>query len=160
MDVQYHKDELGYYQRVTEIIHADYDHVYSYLATNKISEWFPELSFKQVDATEKLVFDMGEGEPELYYTIMVNRLNQEIKFQWDDGVVHIKLDPTENGTVLTLEEQMPLNQELDQIANDFVGWYFQVLNIRTISETGDPEPLEMLDFIALEAEILDSLEKL
>lgn len=160
MDLQYRKDELAYHQRITEIIHADYDHVYSYLATNKISEWFPQLSFKTIDAAEKLVFDMGEDELELVFEIMDNRLNQEIKFQWDDGVVHIKLDPTENGTVLTLEEQMPLNQELDQIANDFVGWYFQVLNIRTISETGEPVSLDIIDFMALEEETLEVLENL
>lgn len=73
---------------------------------------------------------------------------------------NIELEATENGTLLTLEEQMPLNQALEQTANDFVGWYFQVLNIRTISETGEPAPLDMVDFRALEAETLEVLENL
>ena len=160
MDVLFHKDELGYHQRITEIIHTDYDHVYSYLATNRITDWFPQLSFKMNEEVESLIFDMGEDESELVFEIIDNRLNQEITFQWDEGVVRIVLEPTENGTLLTLEEQMPLNQALDQTANDFVGWYFQVLNIRTISETGDSAELDILDFMVLEAETLEILENL
>lgn len=160
MDVLFHKDELGYHQRITEIIHADYDHVYRYLATKQISDWFPQLSFQQIDDVEMLVFDMGEDEPAIQFDILVKQLNQEITFQWDEGVVRIVLEATENGTLLTLEEQMPLNQALEQTANDFVGWYFQVLNIRTISETGEPAPLDMVDFMALEAETLEVLENL
>ena len=110
MDVLFHKDELGYHQRITEIIHADYDHVYRYLATKQISDWFPQLSFQQIDDVEMLVFDMGEDEPAIQFDILVKQLNQGITFQWDEGVVRIVLEATENGTLLTLEEQMPLNQ--------------------------------------------------
>lgn len=160
MAVHYRKDELAYYQNIQEEIAADVATVYSYLASNKISEWFPELSFKVINGAEALVFDMGEGEAALAFEILEQRENELIKFQWDEGLVTLSLEATESGSVLTLEEQMPLSQDVEQTANDFVGWYFQMQNIQTISETGDPAELDLVDFMALEAEVLESLENL
>ncbi|UUX34122.1 SRPBCC family protein [Fundicoccus culcitae] len=159
MDVQFYKDEQGFYQQITEIIHAEIDVVFAYLATNKISLWFPQLSYQPIDGVIHLVFDMAGEGPDEVMAILDIRQDEFLKFEWGDGYVQFTLEETENGTLITLDEFLtPL---FPSIANDFTGWYYQMNNIRNISETDDPSPLDDFDFKTLEyhtAQALAALE--
>lgn len=158
MDVQFYKDEHGFYQQITEIIHADLEVVFEYIATNKISQWFPQLSYQLIDDVEKLVFDMGEEGPNEVMEILEKRPNEFIKLEWGDGYIQFTLEDRENGTLITFDEFLtPL---FPNIANDFTGWYFQMTNIQHISETDDSIEFDYAEIKEMEIHTAEALAAL
>ncbi|MCG1010731.1 SRPBCC domain-containing protein [Salinicoccus sp. ID82-1] len=133
MDVSYHKDERNVYQTIREVIAASPQHVFSYLGTEGISQWFEELSFSETESGKKLIFDLGDGTFE-EMEVLVYEMPGRIGFTWDVGEVYFTLEPADNETELKLEQRLPF--EFGHIAQDFTGWQFQVKNLKHISETG------------------------
>lgn len=142
MRADYNTDDYNAYQTIEIEIDAAAEEIFHYISTTEgIRQWFPELTFDDEPWPEKLVFDLGDGEWE-YMDILEFSYKNRITFTWDVGDVTIELDEFDSGrTLLTLKERLPFRFE--NIARDFTGWYFQVQNIKHISETGNPQELDM-----------------
>lgn len=79
-----------------------------------------------------------------------------IGFKWDIGYVRIILENSRGKTMLTLEERLPF--EFKNIPRDFSGWQFQVRNIKHISETGQPQDMNQVDFKEIEAQVAAEMD--
>ncbi|MFD2829125.1 hypothetical protein [Corticicoccus populi] len=140
MDKQYKKSVSAYHQTLRTEINSRPETVFEYLGTTKgISQWFPELSFKETDNGLKLLFDLGDGTFE-EMDVLIYEPSSRIKFTWDIGEVDITLKENNDQTIFTLQEKMPL--EFERTADDFTGWRFQVGNVKHLIEEGYTQPFD------------------
>lgn len=157
MKAVYNTDHNTAYQTLEIEINATPEEIFYYIGTTDgIRQWFPELTFEDEPKPDMLLFDLGDGyiesmDVEEYYE------PRHIGFTWDVGYVKIDLAGGGDGqTLLTLNERLPF--EFESIARDFTGWYFQVQNIKHISETGEPDSMDMDNFKKVEAEVEEKLK--
>jgi len=159
-EANYTKDSLNAEQIITVAIDADRSKVFDYLSTTSgISQWFPELEFRDVNNEKTLLFDLGDGRVQEMEVLELVE-DQYIAFEWGGGgKVEILLKDTDENTKepteLELKETLPL--DFGPVSQDFTGWYFQVGNIKSISETGTVNEMDMSKFEEVKKEINDQL---
>ena len=130
---EYFKDTKNAYQNLSTIIQADQQTIFRFLSTSEgISSWFPQLSMDQDNNKQFIQFDMGDGTFEKMM-LLDFKTNEQIAYEWATGKITFELEEVEQGTKLTLHESLPL--DFPGIPQDFTGWYVQMKNIKSISET-------------------------
>lgn len=149
------KHENTAQQILQSTIHASKETIFQYLATTEgISQWFPQLSFKQEDNQLYLLFDMGDGTFEKMKVYELKK-DEKIVFEWAGGDVAFQLSDTDEGTLLKLKETLPLS--FGTVSQDFTGWYFHMGNIKRISETGEIEEMNKQELEKFEEEVEQEL---
>lgn len=134
------KNENNAQQILQSTIQASKETIFHYLATTEgISQWFPQLSFKQKGTQLYLLFDMGDGTFE-EMKVFEFKKDEKIVFEWAGGEVAFQLADANEGILLTLTEKLPLSFET--ISQDFSGWYSHMGNIKRISESGKIEEMD------------------
>ena len=148
---QYSKDDSLVKQQLSLIINAGKKEVFHYLATTEgISTWFPQLSINEDDNEQQVLFDMGDGTFEKM-KLLDYKTDEHISYEWAAGKIEFKLEVSEEGTQLVLEEELPA--DFNAIPEDFTGWYVQMLNVKSVSETGSSAKLKPEDIMAVKEEI-------
>lgn len=148
---RYSKDESLAKQTLSLLIKATKKEVFHYLATTEgISAWFPQLSIKEEDDEQAVLFDMGDGTFEKM-KLLDYKTDEHISYEWAAGKIEFRLDDAEEGTMLVLAEELPSN--FTAIAEDFTGWYVQMQNIKSVSETNAPAKLNRDEIMAVKADI-------
>ena len=147
----YSKDDSLVKQTLSLLIEATKKEVFHYLATTEgISTWFPQLSIKEEDDEQAVLFDMGDGTFEKM-KLLDYKTDEHISYEWAAGKIEFKLKDADEGTLLVLEEELPVN--FNAIPEDFTGWYVQMLNVKSVSETGSPAKLNREEIMAVKEEI-------
>lgn len=127
-------------QTLTTEIEADRKTVFKYLATTEgISAWFPQLTLSKEDDEQLVLFDMGDGTYEKM-ALLDYKTDEHISYEWATGKVAFTLEDNEGGTLLTLKEELP--SDFPAIPEDFTGWYVQMLNVKSVAETGEVATLD------------------
>lgn len=148
---QYSKDDSLVKQQLSLIINAGKKEVFHYLATTEgISTWFPQLSINEDDNEQQVLFDMGDGTFEKM-KLLDYKTDEHISYEWAAGKIEFKLEVSEEGTQLVLEEELPA--DFNAIPEDFTGWYVQMLNVKSVSETGSSAKLNREEIMAVKEEI-------
>lgn len=136
MKAEYRTDEYNAYQTLEIEINAAPAHVFYYFGTSEGSkQWFPELTFEDEARPEKLLLDLGDGTHDHMYILdLIER--KRLVFTWSVGDVRLEVvEGDEDRTLLRFHERLPA--AVGNIAQDFAGWYFQIENLKHISETGE-----------------------
>lgn len=157
MNVKYEKDQKNAKQVITESINASIEDVFYYIGTTAgIQIWFPQLTFigNELDPDE-LHFDLGEGNTEKM-NILSYEKNKELSYTWDVGKVSFHLEENNGNTELTFKEELPT--KFGNVSQDLTGWYFQIKNIKSVSESGEQEKMDMIDFKEHQDEVEKELE--
>lgn len=127
-------------QTLTTEIEADRKTVFKYLATTEgISAWFPQLTLSKEDDEQLVLFDMGDGTYEKM-ALLDYKTDEHISYEWASGKVSFTLEDTVSGTKLQLKEELP--KDFPAIPEDFTGWYVQMTNVKSVSETGKVAKLD------------------
>ena len=138
----YQKTDLHFTQLLSIKINAKVDIIMSYLNTSQgIQQWFPQLSFHQEGEQKHLLFNMDNTSIQMS---VLDETNNTIAFTWGEGTVTLQVIDHQSFAELKLTEVMPLSY--DMLVKDFTGWLCQMDNIKHISETGKPLPLDMSKF--------------
>lgn len=147
----YKKSETSAKQVLKTIIQAEAKTVFHYLATTEgISNWFPQLSIDLTDEEQALLFDLGDGTFEKM-ALLDYSTNEQISYEWASGRVEFHLEKVDNGTQLILTETMPL--DFKGLPYDFAGWYVQMQNVKSVSETGEPAKINKEEIKAIRQEV-------
>lgn len=148
---QYSKGDSHVKQQLSLIINAGKKEVFHFLATTEgISTWFPQLSINEDDDEQQVLFDMGDGTFEKM-KLLDYKTDEHISYEWAAGKIEFTLVESNDGTQLVLEEELPTN--FNAIPEDFTGWYVQMLNVKSVSETGAPAKLNREEIMAVKEEI-------
>lgn len=141
MKIHYSKDEKNVYQTLTHTINTDVKTLFHALSTTEgIQQWFPELYFEN----HTLYFKMTE-QTTIPMAILAYEENAQIQFEWATGNVRFTLTPIDaNQTTVELYETLPY--DFENIAMDFAGWQFQILNLTKRLETGEGLNRQQFDF--------------
>lgn len=138
----YHKTDTHFTQLLSIEINANVNTIMSYLSTSKgIQQWFPQLSFHQEGNQKVLLFNMNETSIQMS---VLDETNDTIAFTWGEGTVTLQVIEQHDFAELKLTEVMPVSY--DMLVKDFTGWLCQMDNIKYVSETGNPLPLDMSKF--------------
>ena len=152
---QYSKSESLVKQTLSLLIKAPKKEVFHYLATTAgISIWFPQLSIKEEGDEQAILFDMGDGTFEKM-KLLDYKTDEHISYEWAAGKIEFHLKEVDDGTVLVLKEELPSN--FTAVAEDFTGWYIQMQNIKSVSETGAPAKLNRDEIMAVKVDIQTKL---
>lgn len=147
IEKQYSKDASFVKQKLAVFIDADKKDIFHYLATTEgISLWFPQLSIEE----KQVLFDMGDGMFEKM-KLLDYKTDDHISYEWAAGKIEFKLADSSTGTQLILEEELPVN--FTAIAEDFTGWYVQMLNIQSVAETGSPAKMNREEIMQVKKDI-------
>lgn len=151
IEKNYSKDSSKAQQILSTIIQADKKTVFHYLATTDgISNWFPQLSIDEEENEKLVLFDMGDGTFEKM-ALLDYSTNEHISYEWAAGHVEFHLEDASAGTKLTLTETLPI--DFNALAQDFTGWYVQMQNVKSVSETGTPVKVNKEEIQAVRKDI-------
>lgn len=86
----------------------------------KLTQWFPELTFEGNSQNSHFVFDMGDGKKE---RLPVTGYKKEslLSFNWWEDHVRFELHEADGGTTLLLTED--ITAITGQTAKDLAGWH-------------------------------------
>ncbi len=148
---RYSKTDTIVKQTLALTIQATKKEVFHYLATTEgISTWFPQLSINNDGNEQAVLFDMGDGMFEKM-KLLDYKTDEHISYEWAAGKIEFKLADSSTGTQLILEEELPVN--FTAIAEDFTGWYVQMLNIQSVAETGSPAKMNREEIMQVKKDI-------
>lgn len=153
----YEKEATTVKQQLSTEIKADKKAVFHHLATTDgISAWFPQLSIDQKEDEQLVLFDMGDGTFQKMQ-LLDYKTDEHISYEWATGKVEFLLEEMDAGTRLILMEELPL--DFNAIPEDFTGWYVQMKNIKSVTETGQSAKLDKGEIKNVKDEIRNKLSE-